>query len=203
VVIGAALVVLGYVCGSIPFGMLLARRAGVDVRRAGSGNIGAANVARTAGGGLGALTLAADVAKGAVPVLVARAVAPGATVATVAGIAAVLGHLFPAAHGFVGGKGVATAFGVLVVLAPAASAGALGVFVATFAFRRYASLASLAAAWSAPAFVGLLRYPVPVLTGSVVLAVLITARHRENLKRLRAGVEPRFALHKKQALHTK
>jgi glycerol-3-phosphate acyltransferase PlsY len=203
VVIGAGLVFLGYLLGSIPFGVILARSAGVDVRRAGSGNIGATNVARTAGGRLGLLTLVADVAKGAVPVLVTRATVQGAAVPTLAGVAAVLGHLYPAWLHFAGGKGVATACGVLLVLAPSASAGALAVFVAVLALWRYVSLASVLAAWAAPAWVGLLGYPAEVLAGSVALALLITVRHRENLERLRAGVEPRFILPKKQALPTK
>ena len=188
------LVVVGYLCGSVPFGVLLARRAGVDPRIAGSGNIGAANVARTAGVGLGVMTLVADALKGALPALLARALTDRPALAAAVGVAAFLGHLFPVTLGFAGGKGVATALGVLLTLAPLAAA---AVFVLVVGLTRYVSLASVLAALAAPLLVVLLAYPAPVLAASLVMTAFIALRHRDNFRRLRAGTEPRLTLHKK------
>jgi glycerol-3-phosphate acyltransferase PlsY len=195
------LIAFGYLCGSIPFGLLLARRAGVDVRRAGSGNIGAANVARSASAGLGAATLALDAAKGAAPVALARWVAND-DVAAAAALAAFLGHVFPLFLGLAGGKGVATALGVLAVLCPPAAAAGLAAFIAVFAACRYISAASIAGALAAPVVAFSLSYPPSVVAAVVVMTLVIVARHRENLSRLRAGTEPRFVL-KKQAAPSK
>jgi glycerol-3-phosphate acyltransferase PlsY len=191
------LLIVGYLCGSVPSGVLLARRAGVDPRAAGSGNIGATNVARTAGPGLGVMTLVADVLKGALPVLAARALTEGPTLAAAVGVAAFLGHLFPVTLGFAGGKGVATALGVLLALAPLAAGAAAAVFVVVVALTRYVSLASVLAALAAPLLIGLFAYPTPLLVASLVMTALIALRHGENFRRLRAGIEPRLALHKK------
>ncbi len=191
------LVVVGYLCGSVPFGVLLARRAGVDPRVAGSGNLGAANVARTAGVGLGMMTLVADTLKGALPALVARALTDRPALAAAVGVAAFLGHLFPVTLGFAGGKGVATALGVLLTLAPLAAAAAAAVFVLVVGLTRYVSLASVLAALAAPLLVVLLAYPEPVLAASLVMTAFIALRHRDNFRRLRAGTEPRLTLHKK------
>jgi acyl phosphate:glycerol-3-phosphate acyltransferase len=193
------LVLLGYLCGSIPSGLLLARRAGVDVRRRGSGNIGAANVARSAGIALGLATLLADALKGSGPVLLARLVTGRPAVAAATGIAAFAGHVFPLALRFKGGKGVATALGVLATLAPFALACAAAVFLLVFALFRYVSLASVVAAAVAPLAVALLGYPAPILATALVMTTIITLRHRDNFVRLRAGTEPRFTLHKEQA----
>jgi len=194
------LVALGYACGSVPWGLLFARRVGVDVRRTGSGNIGATNVARSAGLGLGIATLAADALKGALPVLIARGFAAGPAVEACAGVAAFVGHVFPVTLRFAGGKGVATALGVLVVLAPGAVAWAAATFLVVFLPFRYVSLASVVAAATAPVAVALLGYPRPTVVASLAMSAVIVVRHRANLARLRAGTEPRFVLHKKQAL---
>jgi acyl phosphate:glycerol-3-phosphate acyltransferase len=193
------LVLVGYLCGSVPWGLLLARRAGVDVRRTGSGNIGAANVARSAGLGLGLATLAADAVKGAVPVLIARGFSAGPTVAAAAGLAAFAGHVFPVTLRFAGGKGVATALGVLVVLAPSAVAWGMAAFLALLLLFRYVSLASMLGAGTASVAVALLGYPPATLMASLAMTIVIVARHRDNLVRLRSGIESRFVLHKKQA----
>jgi len=193
------LVVVGYLCGSIPTGVLLARRVGVDVRRSGSGNIGATNVARTAGTALGVATLVADAAKGAVPVVIARATEGSASLAAAVGVAAFLGHVFPVTLGFAGGKGVATALGVLAVLCPLGVACAVGVFAAVVGVLRYVSLGSVLGAAAAPLAIWAVGCPVSVRAAALVMAAIIVLRHRENLGRLRAGTEPRFALHKKQA----
>lgn len=191
------LIALGYACGSIPFGLLLARRVGVDVRRVGSGNIGATNVARSAGTGLGVATLALDAVKGAAPVMLARALADD-DVAAAAGLAAFLGHVFPVALRFAGGKGVATALGVLVVLCPPAALAGVVLFVAVFATSRYVSLASIAGTLAAPVVAAALSYPSSITAAVAAMTIVIVARHRENFGRLRAGTEPQFVL-KKQA----
>jgi len=195
------LIAFGYLSGSIPFGLLLARRAGVDVRAAGSGNIGAANVARSASAGLGVATLVLDVAKGATPVALARWVATD-DVAAAAGLAAFLGHVFPLFLRLAGGKGVATALGVLAVLCPPAAAAGVVAFVVVFAACRYVSAASIAGALAATVVVFTLSYPASVVGAVSVMTLVIVARHRENLNRLRAGTEPRFVL-KKQAAPSK
>jgi glycerol-3-phosphate acyltransferase PlsY len=193
------LVVVGYLCGSVPWGVLLARRAGIDVRRTGSGNIGAANVARSAGIALGLATLAADAAKGALPVLLARWATGSAAVEAGTGLAAFAGHVFPVSLGFAGGKGVATALGVLAVLAPIAVAVGVAVFAGVLAVGRYVSLASVAGALAAPVAVAALGAPRPALLAACAMTAVIVARHRTNFVRLREGTEPRFVLHKRQA----
>jgi acyl phosphate:glycerol-3-phosphate acyltransferase len=187
-----ALVPIAYLAGSIPTGVLLAQTAGVDVRRTGSGNIGATNVARTAGKRLGVLTLVGDAAKGAIPVVLARSVGASEAIVAAAAVAAIAGHVFSVFLGFRGGKGVATGFGVLLALAPTATLIPLVAFASTFAFSRIVSLASIAAVLTAPVAVAWLGYPNPAIAAAVAIAVLIVAKHRENLVRLRAGTEPKF-----------
>jgi glycerol-3-phosphate acyltransferase PlsY len=197
--VAVLLVVVGYLCGSIPWGVLLTRRVGIDVRRTGSGNIGAANVARSAGIGLGVATLAADALKGAVPVLLARWLGADPPVAAAAGLAAFAGHVFPVTLRFAGGKGVATALGVLAALAPLPLSVALAVFLLAFTASRYVSLASVLAALSVPLAAAVLGEPRSVLVAATAMAAVIVLRHRDNFARLRAGTEPRFQMHKGRA----
>jgi glycerol-3-phosphate acyltransferase PlsY len=192
------LVVAGYLLGSIPFGLLLARRVGVDVRRLGTGNIGATNVARNLGARLGAATLLADAGKGAAAVLAARAFA-GEGVAALAGMAAVIGHAYPVTLRFAGGKGVATALGAVAALAPPVALAALAAFALAFAVTGRVSVASMSGALVAPAAAALLHARRGVTAACLAMAVLILLRHRENLARLRRGTEPRFVLPKRQA----
>jgi acyl phosphate:glycerol-3-phosphate acyltransferase len=190
----AALAVLGYLSGSVPYGLLLTRIfRGVDVRTRGSGNIGATNVARVAGPGLGALVLVLDALKGALPVLLARAVSADAVAPALVGLAAFAGHVAPPWLGFRGGKGVATALGVLAVLAPRAALAALAAFGLLFALFRVSSVGSLGAglvavlvAWCVE---GTPR-PAAWLTTGLVLLILWT--HRGNLARLVRRSEPRL-----------
>jgi len=183
--------VLGYALGSIPFGLILTRMAGLgDIRSVGSGNIGATNVLRTGNKALAAATLILDAGKGAVAVLVARELW-GEDAAMVAGIAAFLGHCFPVWLGFKGGKGVATFIGVLLALSWPVGL----IFCATWLFvavaQRYSSLAALTAAATAPIF----AYVIGGLTLSATagfLAVILIIRHMPNLRRLWAGTEPRI-----------
>jgi glycerol-3-phosphate acyltransferase PlsY len=192
-------IAFGYLCGSIPFGLLLARHAGVDVRRVGSGNIGAANVARSTSTWLGLATLGLDAAKGAVPVVLARWLADE-QVAAYAGLAAFLGHVFPLYLSLAGGKGVATALGMLMALCPAVAVTALLVFVAVFAVWRYVSAASITAALSTPVAAASLGYPPVIVATILAMTLVIVVRHRHNLARLCAGTEPRFVLKKQAAL---
>lgn len=186
------LIALAYLAGSIPTGVLLARRAGIDVQLAGSGNIGATNVARTAGRSLGILTLVGDLVKGLVPVLVARALRESAAVVGAVAVAAILGHVFSAFLRLRGGKGVATGLGVLLGLAPLATALPLAVFVVAVAASRIVSLASIGAAVTAPVALWLFGQPAEIIMAGLVISSLIIWRHLENIARLLAGTEPKF-----------
>ena len=183
---------LGYLLGSIPFGLLLARAGGAgDIRKIGSGNIGATNVLRTGNKGLAALTLLLDGAKGwLAPVLVDRFDGSATGPALAAAIGALLGHCFPAWLGFKGGKGVATMMGVSLALVPGAGLAYALVWLGMLAGLRISSLAGLSAALAAPLAAALLGRPdeAVVLAG---LAALVLFQHRENIARLRAGTEPR------------
>jgi len=187
------LVPLGYVSGSIPFGLLIAKASkGVDVRGIGSGNIGATNVLRAAGKGAAALTLALDMLKGWAPVALGRIV--GASDAQVAGVAlaAFLGHLYPVFLRFRGGKGVATFLGVLLALLPKVAFLVASVWLLVAAVFRYSSLAALVAAAASPLLVWLLDGRRGFVALAVVLSGFILIRHRENMRRLLAGEERRI-----------
>lgn len=187
-------VLLGYFAGSVPFAFLLARRAGVDVRVAGSGNVGAANVLRTAGPWRGILVMALDVGKGAAAVLVANATS-GVAVAALTGAAAIVGHIYPVWLRFHGGKGVAVAAGVFTVLAPAATAIAATLFLVTVWLTRYVSLGSVAATLALPPAAWLAGAPRAVVFVAAGAGALIVFRHRANLRRLLAGTERRMGAH--------
>jgi glycerol-3-phosphate acyltransferase PlsY len=186
-----ALIVLAYLCGSIPTGVWLARRRGVDPRDIGSGNIGATNVARAAGKTAGALTLAGDVSKGLLPVLLARAAGADPLGAALVGLAAFLGHLYPCFLGFQGGKGVAVSLGILLGLAPVAIAIAVPVFVLTVAATRYVSVGSMAAAAVTPLVLAGLGFPYPTTLLALLMGMGIAVRHRDNIRRIRFGTEAR------------
>jgi glycerol-3-phosphate acyltransferase PlsY len=182
---------LAYLVGSIPFGVLIARALGLgDLRKIGSGNIGATNVLRTGNKRAAAATLLLDAAKGAVAVLAARYFA-GETAAMLAGLAAFLGHLYPVWLGFRGGKGVATFLGVLLALAWPVGLLACATWAAVAAAFRYSSLAALAAAASAPVWL-LLLGPRQAVWLALALAALVFLRHRANIGRLFGGTEPRI-----------
>ena len=181
---------LGYLLGSIPFGLLLTRAAGLgDIRKVGSGNIGATNVLRAGGKGLAAATLLLDALKGVVAVLIANQV--GQLAALGAGAGAVLGHMFPVWLGFKGGKGGATVLGVFSALSwPVAAVGA-GLWLLTAAISRYSSLATLLATAIAAASAWWLS-PRPVAMLATALVLLVWAKHHENIRRLLAGTESRI-----------
>jgi len=178
----------GYLCGSIPFGILLTRLAGTaDLRSIGSGNIGATNVLRTGRKGLAAATLLGDMLKGTVAVLLA-ALFLGRAPAIAAAVGAFLGHLFPIWLHFRGGKGVATYIGILLGLAWPAAIFFCAIWLATAAVTRYSSLAALVASAATPAFLWW-RGDVPEALVFLALSVLLWIRHRTNIARLLAGAE--------------
>ena len=184
-------VVFGYLLGSVPFAFLLARRAGIDVRIAGSGNVGAANVLRTSGASLGVAVMALDISKGAATVLAAHAGAGTASAMAVAGASAVVGHIYPVWLRFHGGKGVAVAAGVFGVLAPAATIGAAIVFLLAISASRIVSLGSVAATIALPSIAWWTGAQDVVLNAAAGCASLILFRHRANIRRLVAGTERR------------
>lgn len=186
------LILFGYLLGSVPTGFILGSMAGVDVRKAGSGNVGATNVARVAGKRQGILTLIGDTAKGVVPVILALQMGANLTTTVMAGAAAFVGHLYPVFLKFRGGKGVATALGVFVALAPVAALVLILMFIAIALSSRIVSVGSIATAMAAPLILWLFSYP-PIVVGiAVFIAAAITLRHRSNIQRLLNGTEPRF-----------
>ena len=190
-----AAAVIAYLLGSIPFGLLLTRLAGAgDIRNIGSGSIGATNVLRTGSKALAALTLLLDLAKGAAAVLIGGIW--GLEAALAAAIAVVAGHVFPVWLRFRGGKGVATAFGVLLVLAWPVAALAAGLWLATALISQYSSLAALVAAIAVPGLAWVFADPPRAIAVSIV-AILVVIRHRENVHRLLAGTESRISLGKR------
>jgi glycerol-3-phosphate acyltransferase PlsY len=187
----ALIAAAGYLLGSVPFGVLMARAFGLgDPRKIGSGNIGATNVLRTGNRAAAALTLALDAAKGAVAVIVARAAGLGEDAAALAGLAAFLGHLFPVWIGFRGGKGVSTFLGTLLALSPLAGVGACATWLAVAGVFRISSLSGLVAVALAPLY--MLALGAEGALAAAVMAALVFVRHRANIARLWAGTEPRI-----------
>jgi acyl phosphate:glycerol-3-phosphate acyltransferase len=196
----AALLALAYLLGSLPFAFLVVRlRTGRDLRDLGSGNAGATNAMRAAGVGAGVISLALDFGKGVAAVILARSLGATPEVVALCAGTVVLGHVYPVFLGFRGGKGVATAAGALGTLAPAAAALSALAFLVVVAWKRYVSLGSVVAAATFPIFVflagiaGWLPAPRPSFVAtSALVPVLVIFKHRENLRRLLAGVEPRL-----------
>lgn len=184
-------VVFAYLVGSVPFAFLLTRRRGIDLRYAGSGNVGAANVLRTSGITPAVIAMLLDALKGSVAVLVARAIAAGPVAPVAAGLASIIGHIYPVWLGFRGGKGVATAAGVFAVLTPVTLAAASAVFLITIWATRFISAGSLAAAVALPLAAAAGGEPRVVVAGAVAAAAIIVYRHLTNLTRLMAGTERR------------
>lgn len=187
------LIAMGYLLGSIPFGVILTRLFGAgDLRQIGSGNIGATNVLRTGRKGLAAATLLLDGAKGAVAVLLARHFAPefGDDGAMIAGAAAMIGHCYPVWLKFRGGKGVATLLGLALALAWPIGLAFAAVWLGTVLLLKISSLGGMLGAVAAPIAALALEYPTYAI-GLAGLAVIVLWRHRENIARLRAGTEPR------------
>jgi acyl phosphate:glycerol-3-phosphate acyltransferase len=184
--------IFSYLLGSIPTGYIVGALCGIDIRKAGSGNIGATNVARVVGKKRGLLTLIVDVGKGFIPVFVASWLGLSHTAVALVAILAFLGHLYPVFLKFQGGKGVATALGALLALAPMATVILMVVFALVAVSSRLVSLSSIVAALAAPITLWSLFYSPSVIATGVFFAVMITVRHSENIQRLFAGTEPRF-----------
>lgn len=186
-------ILLGYGVGSLPLGYLVASRTkGIDLRRVGSGNVGATNVYRHAGLAIALIVVLVDVAKGASSVFVAVRLTSGVGDPVAAGVAAVIGHVYPVWLRFHGGKGVATACGVFWMFAPVATALAAAIFVSTVWFTRYVSLGSIVATAALPPLAWFTDKSLAVVIGATLCAVLIIQRHRANLARLQRGTEPRL-----------
>jgi glycerol-3-phosphate acyltransferase PlsY len=188
------LVAGSYLAGSLPTALLVVWGiAGRDVRRTGSGNIGATNATRAAGLQVGIVVTVVDAAKGALPVWMMTIFNPASGWLAATMLAAVVGHCFPVWLRFRGGKGVATLFGALLVLMPRSTLAAAAVWLLVLVLWRWVSLASLAATAVLPVLTAFIDRPQPVLQVAVVLAaVLVIVRHRSNLRKLAAGVEPRI-----------
>lgn len=185
-------IVVGYGVGSLPIGYLVTSALrGIDLRLVGSGNVGATNVYRSAGLAVALIVMAVDMAKGAGTVALARTIGGGA-IPVAAGVAAVIGHVYPCWLRFQGGKGVATAAGVFTVLAPLATLIAAGAFVTTVWVTRYVSLGSIVATAALPPLAWVTDAPLPVVVGACLTAALVIERHRANLARLQAGTERRL-----------
>ena len=184
--------VLGYAMGSVPFGMVLSRVMNLgDLRQIGSGNIGATNVLRTGNKTAAALTLLLDAAKGAVALLLARAITGQEDAAQVAGFAAMLGHCYPIWLGFRGGKGVATFIGLMLALNFLVGLGVCVAWLVGAAIWRMSSMGALVAAASSTFLMIFLDYGQAMLMG-VLLTLLIFWRHRENIRRVKNGTEPKI-----------
>jgi glycerol-3-phosphate acyltransferase PlsY len=189
--LAAFLVAVAYLLGSVSFAVLLVRSTtGKDIRTEGSGNAGATNVLRAHGKALGLAVAALDVGKGAAAVALVHLATADSRYAAAAGFAAVLGHVFPVFYGFRGGKGVATAFGAFLVLAPLAALVCAAIFFLVVAVTRYVSLGSCVAMVLLPPVAGSLFHGrAPVVAAAAATAVLVVLKHRENLKRLARGTE--------------
>ena len=194
------LLVAGYLLGSIPFGVVIARAASdVDLRHVGSGNIGATNVLRAVGKGAAALTLLGDIGNGLLAVGLARLTGASAALVAAVSLAAVLGHLFPVWTGFRGGKGVATTLGVILGAMPIVGGLLLVIWLAVAAITRYSSLAALLATATMPLLAWLMDGRPAMVALSGALLVLVVARHRENIRRLLAGTEGKIGQKARQA----
>ena len=202
---GPVTVALSYLLGSLPWSYLIVRlHRGIDVRTIGSRSAGATNVLRASGKSAALLALLLDAAKGAAAVVLARSLEVGSWWLAAAAVAAVAGHVFPLFLGFRGGKGVATAAGVLALLVPGAAVGALAVFIVVVAWKRYVSLGSISAAVALPLLVGVYWWSgafrgdhgvdsgPALLAGTAAIAVLVILKHHANVRRLLAGTESRL-----------
>ena len=201
-VTAAAILLFAYFFGAIPFALIIGKLHGVDIRKVGSGNVGATNVTRAVGPIHGKICFVLDLLKGTIPVLIAQLVLPGYPwMALAAGAVAIVGHMFPVYLKFKGGKGVSTGAGAALALAPYPLLCALALWAGLFLVTRYVSVASIAAAAALPVFTLLFRIAgvgsaaaksLPVLGFFCIIAAVTIYRHRSNIRRLLDGTENRF-----------
>jgi len=191
----AVALAIAYLIGSIPFSYLVARRKGIDVRTVGSGNVGATNVMRSAGRAAGLAAFALDFLKGSLATWLALRLA-GPTIAAVAAVIAVLGHMYPAWLSFKGGKGVATGAGAFLPILPVAAVIGLLTFGVVAWLTRYASAGSIAGTSALPVVAWLMRAPAASTIAAAIAAALIVWKHRENIRRIAAGSERRMGARK-------
>ena len=195
--INAGLAVVSYLIGSIPTGVLIARAFNVDLTKTGSGNIGATNVLRTLGKKMGVLTLIGDALKGAIPVLIAMFARPeplNQPTVFYCALAAFFGHIFPVYLNFKGGKGVATALGIFLVVFPLLTLFAAVIFVLTVAKTKFVSLGSMLAALSIPIFVSIRANSPYQLSMAIIISLVVIAKHKDNFMRLLEGKENKIKL---------
>jgi glycerol-3-phosphate acyltransferase PlsY len=185
-------ILVGYAFGSVPFAFILSRRAGIDVRVAGSGNVGAANVLRTSGTPLAVIVMTLDILKGVATVMLASALQGTTAAMAAAGAAAIVGHIYPVWLRFHGGKGVAVAAGVFSILAPVATVAAAAVFLVVVWTSRVISLGSVAATVTLPSVAVLSGSSPSVVVAAIGTGVLILFRHRANIRRISRGTERRM-----------
>jgi len=188
----AVAIVAAYLIGSIPFALILARRYGADLRLVGSGNLGATNVMRASGVTAGLIVALLDMAKGASSVWIAEQLGPGPLLPAAAGVAAIVGHVYPIWLRFRGGKGVATACGVFSMLTPLALPPALAIFAIAVWVTKYISLGSVLASVALPPLAYALGSSAPAVIAACAASVIILFRHRTNVGRLRTGTERRL-----------
>jgi acyl phosphate:glycerol-3-phosphate acyltransferase len=186
------LCLLAYLCGSIPFGLLLAKTQNMDIREHGSGNIGATNVARTMGKKAGLITLTGDVLKGSLVVIITSQLFDNPMIIALAGLSAFLGHLYSIFLQFKGGKGVATGLGVLSFAMPLSTLCSAGVFAICLKVSGYVSLSSILAAISLPLLGIFFKMPLPYIYLSTIVALFTLQKHHDNIVRLTQGTEANF-----------
>jgi glycerol-3-phosphate acyltransferase PlsY len=186
------LIILSFLMGSIPTGLLIAKTKGIDLRKVGSGNIGATNVLRAVGKEAALFTLIGDIAKGAIPVAIGKFLGLGIFDAGILGLSAILGHNFSLFLKFKGGKGVATSIGVLLAFSPHVALLTITLWLLTARWTRYSSLSALIAFGLLPLSIYMLDYSKEKMIIAVAIAVLIFIRHTDNIKRLIQGTESKI-----------
>ncbi len=179
-----------FVLGSVPFGLIVARTKGIDLRKVGSGNIGATNVLRSVGKWAALFTLAGDMLKGVLAVILARHLSLGESAVGLIGIFAILGHDFSLFTRFKGGKGVATSLGVLLVYSPAVGGASVAIWIIALAVWKYSSLSALMAFFFVPLDIYLFDYSANKLIFGIIIMLLMIYKHKGNIERLIKGTEP-------------
>jgi len=195
------IIIFSYLCGAIPFGFIITKLfTGLNIRNYGSANPGATNVFRVAGPIAGVITLLLDSAKGFLPVFIVASIWGNQSTAVIAGLCAIIGHMWTVFLGFKGGKGVATAAGVFLALIPLSVLFTLGVFIAVFTIFGYISLASIFAAFCLPIFVLITKSSKLIFIFSLLISITVLIKHIPNIKRLLAGKENKLKIFKKEKL---